>query len=330
VAFVALPIALSATFTTAIVMGRQAVRWYAAVNIAYPIATAVLLVLVLGGLGPSVMGAIAVYLIASSIQAIGFLVGARRVSADNAGAESVSYRELFLYGLRIYPSSLTGYFSYRADGYLIAFLLVAPSAQLGYYSMAVGLAEMVFFFPNAVSTLFFPHVAGSPRDESDRQVGMVSRVTLLVTGAFGLALIPAATILIWVVLPAFGPALPALLVLLPGVVALSLAKVVGGYVTGIGRPEINSYVSFVAFIVNIVANVLLIPRLGIVGASAASLISYSLTSLLLTIAAARFTRTPIADFWVPRLSDVRFIVATSLGLLRGLRRGRAASPDRGA
>ena len=321
VAFVALPIALSATFTTAIVMGRQAVRWYAAINMAYPIATAVLLVLILGGLGPSVMGAIAVYLIASSIQAIGFFMGARRVSADNVGAESVSYRELFLYGLRIYPSSLTGYFSYRADGYLIAFLLAAPSAPLGYYSMAVGLAEMVFFFPNAVSTLFFPHVAGSPRDESDRQVGMVSRVTLLVTGAFALALIPAAAILIWVVLPAFGPALPALLVLLPGVVALSLAKVVGGYVTGIGRPEINSYVSFVAFIVNIVANVLLIPRLGIVGASAASLISYSLTSLLLTVAAARFTRTPMADFWVPRLSDVRFIVVTSRDLLHGLRKG---------
>ncbi len=132
---------------------------------------------------------------------------------------------------------------------------------------------------------------------------------------------PAAAILIWVVLPAFGPALPALLVLLPGVVALSLAKVVGGYVTGIGRPEINSYVSFVAFIVNIVANVLLIPRLGIVGASAASLISYSLTSLLLTFAAARFTRTPIADFWVPRLSDVRFIVVTSRDLLHGLRKG---------
>ncbi len=321
VAFVALPIALNATFTTAIVMGRQAVRWYAAINTAYPIVTALLLVVILGGLGPSVMGAIAVYLIASSIQAIGFAIGARRVSADNVGAESVSYRELLRYGLRFYPGSLTSFFSYRVDAYLIAFLLTAPSAPLGYYSMAVGLAEMVFYFPNAVSTLFFPHVAGLPRLESDRQVAMVSRVTLLVTSVFALALIPAAAILIWVVLPAFGPALPALLVLLPGVVALSLSKVVGGYISGIGRPEINSYVSLVSFIVNIFGNLILIPRLGIVGASTASLISYSLTSLLLTVAASRFTRTPVVDFWVPRMSDARFVVATSLGLLRGLRKG---------
>ena len=113
VAFVALPIALNATFTTAIVMGRQAVRWYAAINTAYPIVTALLLVVILGGLGPSVMGAIAVYLIASSIQAIGFAIGARRVSADNVGAESVSYRELLRYGLRFYPGSLTSFFNLR-------------------------------------------------------------------------------------------------------------------------------------------------------------------------------------------------------------------------
>ena len=152
----------------------------------------------------------------------------------------MSYRELVRYGLRFYPASLTGFFSYRVDAYMIAFLLVAPSEPLGYYSMAVGLAEMVFFFPNAVSNLFFPHVAGSPREDSDRQVAMVSRVTLLVTGAFALALIPAAVVMIWVVLPDFGPAIPPLLVLLPGVVALSVAKVVGGFVAGIGRPEIDS------------------------------------------------------------------------------------------
>ena len=69
---------------------------------------------------------------------------------------------------------------------------------------------------------------------------MVSRVTLLVTGAVALLLIPAAVMMIRLVLPAFGPSIPPLLVLLPGVVALGASKVVGGYVTGIGRPGVNS------------------------------------------------------------------------------------------
>ena len=318
-AFLALPLALNATFTTGIVMGRRAVRWYAAINIALPVVTAALLVAILGGLGPSVNGAIGVYLIASLIQSAAFLVGARRVNAANARAEHVSYRELLRYGLPLYPGSLTSFFSYRIDAYLIAWLIPDPSEPLGYYSMAVGLAELVFFFPNAVSVLFFPHVAGSPREESDRQVAMVSRVTLLLTGAVALLLIPAAVIMIWILLPAFGPSIPPFLVLLPGVVALSAAKVVGGYITGIGRPGVNSNISVGAFVVNIVANLILIPRIGITGAAAASLVSYSLTGLLITAMAARYTRTPLAGFWIPRPSDVRFTVATSLDLLRRVR-----------
>ena len=144
-------------------MGRQAVRWYSAINTALPIVTTVLLIVILGGLGPSVNGAIAVWLIGSTIQSILFTVGARRAVAANTGAEPVSYRELLRYGLTLYPGSLTGFFSYRVDAYLLAWLIADPSESLGYYSMAVGLAELFFFFPNAVSILFFPHVAGSPR-----------------------------------------------------------------------------------------------------------------------------------------------------------------------
>lgn len=318
-ALLALPLALNATFTTGILVGRQAVRWYSGVNVVSPLATTVLLILILGGLGPSVNAAIAVYLIASSIQTMGMAVGARRVTTADVVTKSVSYRQLFRYGLPFYPASLTGFFSYRLDAYLIAWLISAPSESLGYYSMAVGLAEMVFFFPNAVSTIFFPHVAGSPRDEADRQVAMVTRVTLLVTGSFTLLLIPAAVMMIWILLPAFGPSILPFIVLLPGVVALGAAKVVGGYMTGIGRPGINSYVSVSSLAVNIVANLVLIPRFGISGAAAASLMSYSFSSLLITGIAARLTRTRVTDFWIPRVSDVQFIVATSSGLVRRVR-----------
>ncbi len=70
-AFLAVPLALSTIFNTGIVMGRQAVRWKAAVSIAMPLATLVLLVVILGGLGPSVNGAVAVYLLAALVGAVG-------------------------------------------------------------------------------------------------------------------------------------------------------------------------------------------------------------------------------------------------------------------
>jgi O-antigen/teichoic acid export membrane protein len=319
IALIALPLALYVTFSTGIVMGRKGVRWYAAINTAYPFITTVLLVIVLGGFGASVNGALAVYLITISIQSVAFAIAARRVTTADRDRTKVSYGELFRYGVTYYPASLASFFSYRVDVYLIAFLAANASASIGYYSLAVGLAEMIFFFPTAVTTMFFPHVAGAPREESDRQVAMVSRVTLLITAMFALLLVPAAAVMITVLLPAFTPSFLPLLVLLPGVVALSAANVVGGFVTGIGRPGVHSSVNVASLVVNIVANLLLIPLFGIVGAAAASLLSYSLSAVLLTTIAAHLAGGSVADFWLVRSSDIRYTLATSATLVRRLR-----------
>jgi O-antigen/teichoic acid export membrane protein len=319
-AFIALPLALNAAFTTNVVVGRQAVRWYAAVNVTYPIATTILLVVIVGRLGLGVTGALVVYLIAWGIQTGGFLMGARRVVAAVDRALPVCYRELFGYGLPFYPGSITQYFNYRADVYLLAWLLATPAAPIGYYSVAVALAEMLFLLPNSVSLLFFPQVAGSSREASDRQVPTVSRVTLLITAAFAVLLLPAAVLVIGLFLPAFVPSLAPLFVLLPGVVALSAAKVLGGYVSGLGLTSLTSYVNVSAFILNVVVNIVLIPRFGIVGAAAASLVSYSASSVAFTVIAARLSHSPPLDFWIPRADDVRFTLASAVSIGRRLRR----------
>jgi O-antigen/teichoic acid export membrane protein len=318
-AFLSLPLALFATFATGIVMGRKAVRWYVGVNIAYPLVSTILLVVLVGGFGLSVTGAIFVYLVANLIQAVGFAVATARVMRAVENPAPVGTRELSGYGLRFYPSSLAEFFSYRVDAYLLAFLIANSSEALGYYSMAVGLAEMVFFFPTAVSTLFFPHVAGAARGDADRQVPLVSRVTTLVTAVVAVLLIPAAAVMIALILPAFRASMAPLIVLLPGVVALSTANVVVGYLTGIGRPGVASTINLVALAVNIGVNLVMIPILGIVGAAAASLLSYSLTAILVTAAAARASGSPLHQFWIPRGDDARFVLATILGLLQRLR-----------
>ena len=100
---------------------------------------------------------------------------------------------------------------------------------------------------------------------------------------------------------------------------------------GIGKPGITSSISLIALVVNVVANLVLIPRYGITGASAASLVSYSLNSFLLTAIASRLTRIPVIDFWMPRVSDGRYLVATTAGLVRRVaERSRASSGHRGA
>jgi O-antigen/teichoic acid export membrane protein len=313
-----LPLLLNATFTTGIVIGRQAVGWLAVINIGVSVSGTVLIFLLAGVLGLGVWGALFAFVAVAAIQAPAFLVAAIRATRSVPAVGAVSYRDLLRYGLPLYPGSLTSFFGYRADVYLLAGLLAQPSAPLGYYSMAVSMAELVFFLPNAVSTFFFPQVAGAAREQSDRQVAIVSRTTLLVTATVGLALVPVASGAILLLLPAFTPSLPALFVLLPGVVAISVTKVVSGYVAGLGLTGRTSVVNVLAFLVNVVLNLLLIPRYGIIGAALASLVSYTLSSIVYSVMAARLAGARARDFWLPRSTDVKFAVATTTGLVRRL------------
>lgn len=324
-AILVLPLAYNATLTTGILLGRQSVQWYSLVNVVQSLVSIVLFVGLVGVLGLGVVGALLAYLLHSCIGTVGWFVGARRAVARVRDATSVSYDALFRYGLPYYPGSLTQFFSLRLDIFLLAFLLADPSAPIGFYSMAVTIAGLVFFLPNAVSTLFFPHVAGSDRADADRQVPMVSRVTLLMTGSLAITLVPIAIVLIHVLLPAFDQSLPPLFVLLPGVVALSLTKVLSSYVAGVGMTGATSKVNVSALLVNIVANLVFIPLFGIMGAALASLISYTYSSIVFSVMASRLTGTGVPDFWVPRAADAHYTVSTSMSMMRRLRRRASAT-----
>jgi O-antigen/teichoic acid export membrane protein len=152
---------------------------------------------------------------------------------------------------------------------------------------------------------------------------MVARVSLLVTAAVAMVLAPATVVMIHVLLPAFIPSLPALFILLPGVVALSATRVVYVYLTGIGKPALTSYITVFAFVLNIVLNVYLIPRFGIEGAATASLVSYTVSAILLTTVAGRLSGRPVLDFWLVRRSDLRFTITMSVGLLQRLLKSSA-------
>ena len=322
-----IPVLLISTFTTSIVIALKSVRWYGAVIIGRSLMTTLLFVIVIGILKFGVEGAIAIYIVISTMGMVGFVAGAiyavRRVPVGS----DVSYRELLRYGIPLYPGSLTSFFSLRADIFLLAALVPDPSAAIGYYSMAVTLAELATYLPSAVSSVFLPHIAGSVREDADRHVTTVARATILLTGASALALAPAGTILILLLLPAFTPALPAFYVLLPAVVSLAMTRVVGEYVAGLGKTGLTSVSTVLGFAVNLGANVILIPRFGIVGAAAASLISYSTSALIITLIAARLAHAPLYRFWIPRTADARFIVATAAVLARQVIAQRRARPD---
>jgi O-antigen/teichoic acid export membrane protein len=212
-------------------------------------------------------------------------------------------RRVLGYGIVLHPASLAGFFSYRADVFLISALLRDASA-LGVYGLAVNVAELCFYIADAISTVLFPRIAASDRRDAALTVPAITRSALALTsiGAFGLATI--SLVGIPLLLPTYVRSVLPILILLPGVVSLSASKILSGYLSGIGRPGPISVVASVTLVLNIVMNIALIPVLGPVGAAISSLVSYSTNGALMVWLAARQAGVGIGAMIVPRAADL--------------------------
>lgn len=323
-----IPFQFTGSLLGTVLYGRQEIRVYNLIQVAQSAATLVLVLALVGGLGLGVFGAVLTYFATVVLGAIAVLVELGRVirRRGHESGGSVSSRSILGYGFRLYPAVVSGFFNYRADVYLLNWLLDSAAAT-GLYSLAVSLAEITFYVPDSVSSIFLPRVAGSSRESADRSVSDVARLTVLLTALAGLAVMPLGVIAIVVILPAFVGSIPAFLILLPGVVALSLSKVLAGYVTGLGsaRPTVVASVS--ALVANVALNVVLIPAWGIVGAASASLISYSLNAGLMLRAASRLSGVDPHRFVVPERADlVRVVTILRAVLERALALRQVRNP----
>ena len=310
------PLGTVTAFGGAILYGRLAVRVYNLIQIALAALSLACLLIVVGVLGFGVTGAVAVTVLANVLTVLAVMAAAHRLSRSEPGGSPAPLPGVLSYGARSYPASVAGFFNYRADTYVLQAMAASQATRLlGLYSMAVTMAELVFYVPDSVATIFLPRVAGSTPEDANRMLGRVGRLTTLLTLCVAACLVPVAWLGIHLVLPRFVDCLPAFVVLLPGVVALSVAKVMTSYLSGRGRPGLVTLGTVVALILNVVLNIILIPAYGIVGASLSSLVSYSLQAVIALVFASRLSGQPLLSLFVPGLQEAGLVVATLPRLL---------------
>lgn len=316
----ALPILLASSLGGAILYGRQAIRNYNIIQVGQAIISFAAIVLFVGALNLGVIGAITAFLLANGAGAAAVLNEVRRLDrrTPDTGAAKASLIELVRYGMRLYPASITSYFNYRAD-VLILNLDRVSDGDIGLYGRAVNFAELLFYVPDSIGTIFYPTIAGSTEREAHEIAPAVARLTMLLALIGGLLILPAAYIVIAVVLPRFVGSMIPLVILVPGMVSLSMSKVLSSYTSGLGRPGAATIAAGTAMIVNIALNLWLIPLAGIAGAALASLVSYTVHAAIMVSFASQAASLPIRNFLVPgkaearRLGDLTWVI---LGVIR--------------
>jgi O-antigen/teichoic acid export membrane protein len=315
---VAVPLLLLTQFGAGILYTHGANRAYNRIQVVVAGAMLILTMVLIGFVPFGVGGAVAAYLVANFAGALAVVYEVHKLAKSSTGSAGgpVSFRAFAKYGLKLYPQSITSFFSYRADVLLLSWLL-GDLRIIGYYVIAVRVAEMTFYVPDSIAAMLYPAISASSRAEADRMAPVVSRLTMLTTFLAAIAVVPAGFVLFFVVMkPEWHAAFPALVVIMPGIMSLSLSKILASYVSGLGRPIATAVAGIVGLTVNIAANILLIPMWGIVGASAASLISYTCHASVLLAVSSRWAGVSPLAFILPGRAEVSRVAVLVGGMLK--------------
>ncbi len=213
--------------------------------------------------------------------------------------------------------------NYDIDLFIINYFSISTD-QVGYYTLAVSMAELVWYVSESVMIVALPYIASAAESDKPRIAATACRNALVLTilAALGLATVirPAITLVYG---EAYLPAVVPFLVLLPGAIIMVIFRVLYDYLLINHDPLYIGIATGGATVVNIAANFFLIPRLGITGASLASVISYTVTSLIAVCLFKRTVPIPVREILWPMASDWREYTR----LLARLTQRRASAMD---
>jgi O-antigen/teichoic acid export membrane protein len=228
---------------------------------------------------------------------------------------SIAYlRRATRFGARADAGNLLGVLNYRLDTFLVTGFLGYRAT--GLYAVAVAVGELALNLPNAIALVLLSHVARG----SDSASSATQRATRVATSIMLLCLVPAAFLGPWALPVLYGRdfvgGVAAFEALLPGIFFLSLDKLLSADLTGRGRPGIPTTAALAALVANIGVDVVLIPRLGVVGAGVGSSAAYFIASAIAMFAFVSITRSTLWSVLAPTRGDLCIILGAVRAELR--------------
>lgn len=217
-------------------------------------------------------------------------------------------KKILSYGIQIYPTLILTWIGYRIDIYIMnAFL---DKQSIGAYSIAVSIAEVAWYVPNAVGIVILPKIASMLNDAANKYTPLVLRqvniIMMVVIG--GLFIIGKPVILL-----AFGEdaeiAVLPLYLLLPGVFAFANLKIIWQDLCGRGSALLAAIPQGLAVVTNIILVIILAPTYGIKGAAVASSASYLIAGLLAIFIFAKTNKLTVKEIITPTHKDKQIYIS---------------------
>ncbi|MEJ7785292.1 MAG: polysaccharide biosynthesis C-terminal domain-containing protein [Solirubrobacteraceae bacterium] len=283
------------------------------------------LVVLLAASGPlTPENALAAAVVALSARAIAMAIAVARYTGVRGlipgGSPQLVWRVLKI-GLIVHPAYVALALTLRIDLFLVSVL--SDARAVGLYSLAASLAEILFLVSWTMTESALKTQTEAGESAAARYTLWVARQVLAITVICAAVVALVAYPMVYVV---YGnewvASVPPLLILTCASVAIALEGPIRIMMIRMVAPSVIAYAAGTGIVVNVLLNLLLIPRLGINGAALASVVSYWLYLWLLLRSFHKATALSVRPiFQRPREGDV--IVRIVHGVVLRVRHGKS-------
>ena len=248
-----------------------------------PLLTLIGIAFAVGVLGQGLKGAVIVQAaVVVTTTAWLVIVFNKRIAPLTLGFNKELVRDSLTYGIKAYVQNLAIHLLYHADLYLLA--LFRSAEEVACYAIAMSLVRVIWYVPDSVGLVLFPRLARMTGSSGQRFTAVVCRWTLLITAGAALALAAVGGLLVPSLYgTAYSGAVRPMLILLPGAVVITVYKVVVRDFISRDSQKVPILTAVLGLAVNVVLNLVLIPKLGTAGSALAATLSYSVTTGVLLL-----------------------------------------------
>ena len=183
----------------------------------------------------------------------------------------------FKYSITALAANVIFFMVYRIDYFFVNSSPVCTAADLGNYIQVSKLGQMMLIVPQIIASVVFPRTAsGIDRSVLNTAIVVIGR---LLSQFYLIVLMLIAFAGNWIFVTVFGESFDKMqipmLIMMPGIFALSVLSLLSAFFSGKGKVSVNVRGASLGLICMIIGDYLLVPRYGIIAAAAVSTLSYS-------------------------------------------------------
>lgn len=275
-----IPFVLFNKYNSGVFLGKNQIQAFNKINWLPPffilIATTILVIF----LELSITGAMTALILGPAFMSIIMLFKNGFIKAFSIKIELPVIKSLLSLGIVYALALLVINLNYKLDIILLDNL--STNYETGIYGKGAGLIQYLWQIPMLLSTIVFARSATAKNQQLfSIKVCQLLRISIVIIGLASVLLAFIAPFIINLLYgPEFIDSADVLIYLVPGVILLTIFKVLNMDMAGRGKPWISLKPMLPALILNVILNVLWIPNYGANGAAIASTISYSVAAIL--------------------------------------------------